>query len=123
MLPKKNRTDKKTVEKIFQKGTFMGSTNLVLKYVKENNQEIPQISFIAPKGVAKKAVNRNQLRRRGYSILKKYIAYFPSGFSGTFIFGKNSLMLFGGEKTKIKNPNQNLENEIKIILKRLHYIK
>ena len=94
MLPKKNRADKKTVDKIFKKGVFVGSTNLILKYINENNQNEPQISFIAPKGVAKRAVDRNSLKRRGYLILQKYIQYFPLGFSGAFVFGKNSLILY-----------------------------
>ncbi len=123
MLSKKNRTDKKAVEKIFKKGVFLGSDNLILKYTKEDSQNKPQISFIAPKGVAKKAVDRNKLRRRGYSILRKYMQHFPLSFSGAFVFGKNSVALFGGRKNKIKNPSQDLEKEIIIILKRLHYLK
>jgi len=32
MLPKKNRADKKTIEKIFKKSIFIGSHSLNLKY-------------------------------------------------------------------------------------------
>lgn len=122
MLSKKNRTDKKTVDNIFKKGTFVGSANLVLKYIKENNGEIPQISFIAPKGVAKKAVDRNKLRRRGYAVISKYIQYFPVGFSGAFVFGKNSLILFGGRKKTNYDPILDLEKEIKFILKKINLL-
>ena len=122
MLPKKNRADKKVVEKIFKKGVFSGSGSLVLKYLKENNTNIPQISFIAPKGIAKKAVDRNKLRRRGYAILKKYFHLFPVGFCGAFVFGKNSIPLFGGRKNKNNNPTENLEKEIKTILKKIKFL-
>ena len=121
MLPKKNRADKKMVEKIFKKGFFIASGSIVLKYIRENNNNLPHISFIAPKGIAKKAVDRNRLRRVGYSIVKKYLHLFPVGFVGAFVFGKNSLILFSGRKNKTSNPRLNLENEIKSILKKARF--
>ena len=118
MLPKKNRADKKLVEKIFQEGKFINSPNLTLKFIKEKIL-VPQISFITPKSVSKKAVERNLLRRQGYFILKKYFHKFPVGFSGVFIFGKKSMEFFGGRKNKKRNPIKNLEDEIKNILNKI----
>lgn len=123
MLSKKNRADKKTIDNIFKKGTFVGSANLVLKYIKENKGETAHISFIAPKSVAKKAVDRNRLRRRGYFVLLKYIKYFPAGFSGAFIFGKNSLVLFGGRKKEKYNPILDLDKEVNSVLKRIKILQ
>jgi len=88
MLLKKNRADRKAVEKIFKEGKFLNSPNLTFKFIKNNNISLPQISFIAPKSVAKLAVKRNLLRRRGYSVLKKYINQFPASILGVFVFKK-----------------------------------
>ncbi len=67
----------------------------------------PQISFVAPKSVAKLAVSRNSLRRKGYRALGEYISLFPAGTHGVFIFKKSSIEL------------EEIENEIKAILKKL----
>ena len=94
MLPKKNRADTNEVGRIFKacppngrEGVFLNSPNLTFKFFKNNNKEV-KISFIAPKNIAKLAVKRNLLRRRGYSALKNYISLFPSGITGVFIFKK-----------------------------------
>ncbi|MEK7572736.1 MAG: ribonuclease P protein component [Patescibacteria group bacterium] len=108
MLPKKNRAGKKAVEKIFKDGIFIDSNNLNLKYILENNATPPQISFIVPKTIEKKAVRRNYLRRCGYIILKKYFNKIPNGFLGVFIF------------KKYQNNILTLENEIKIILNKIY---
>ena len=104
MLPKKNRADRKDVDKIFKDGKFLNSSSLTFKFILNKNFDIPRISFIAPKSVAKLAVRRNFLRRHGYSVLKKYSKDFPLGLVGAFIFKK-------GETDSII-----LENEIKNIL-------
>ena len=87
MLSKKNRATTKEVERIFKEGRFVVSSNLTFKYFKNDRKSI-KISFIAPKNVAKLAVKRNLLRRRGYSALKKYIDLFPAGTIGVFVFKK-----------------------------------
>ena len=115
MLPKKNRVDKKTIKKIFEKGKTLNSLNLTLKFIiTQNNKK--QINFITPKKISKKVVLRNLLRRRGYFVLKKYFRNFPNGFLAIFIFGKKSIKIFGLKKNKKYNPILNLENEIKKIL-------
>jgi len=119
MLPKKNRADKKTIEKIFKEGRFVSSSNLTLKFIK-GNKDIKQISFITPKTASKKAVVRNLLRRRGYSVLKRYFKDIPSGFVGAIVFGKKSTSVFAGIKNKNYNPISNLENEIKNILNKIN---
>ncbi len=107
MFPKKNRADKKTIEKIFKEGKFVNSPNLTLKFIKTFNNK-KQISFITPKTLSKKSVVRNSLRRRGYIILKKYFNTFPAGFFGVFIFRKrqDNILI--------------LENEIKSILNKIN---
>ena len=119
MLPKKNRADRKTVEKVFKEGRFVNSPNLSFKY-KLIAGLSPTISFTAPKTACKRAVGRNLLRRRGYAVLKKCFDQLPSSLVGVFVFGKKSLEVFGGKKTKSYNPILNLENEIKNILSKIH---
>ena len=106
MLPKKNRADKKDIDLLFKEVKFVNFPNLTFKYSLTSDKE-KKISFIAPKSVAKLAVKRNLLRRRGYSVLKKYLDQFPSGLLGIFVFKKYQ------EDALI------LENEIKTILKNL----
>ena len=110
MLSKQNRADKKQIKQIFKEGRFLNSPNLTFKYIKNSSQLLlpTQISFIAPKSVAKLAVKRNLLRRRGYAALKKYFNQFPSGLKGAFIFKKpiNSIL--------------EIENEIKTILYKIN---
>jgi len=117
MLPKKNRVDKKAVEKIFSVGKFVNSTNISLKFfTTPKGKELPKISFIVPKSVSKKAITRNLMRRRGYAVIKKYMNDIPLGFVGVFVFNKKSGNLFEIKKTGDKNPVFLLENEIKTIL-------
>jgi RNase P protein component len=107
MLSKKNRADKRTVERIFKGGKFINSLSLTFKFL-ISPESGRKVSFIAPKSVSPKAVKRNYLRRCGYSILEKYIKQFPSGLMGVFIF------------KKYQDNVSILENEIKTILHKIH---
>lgn len=107
MLPKKNRAGTKEVELIFKEGKFIASFGLTFRYFKSHNKEV-KISFIAPKSVAKLAVKRNLLRRRGYSALEKQIKLFPAGILGVFVFKKYQADVLI------------IENEIKNILSKIN---
>ncbi|OGI68096.1 hypothetical protein A2738_02835 [Candidatus Nomurabacteria bacterium RIFCSPHIGHO2_01_FULL_42_15] len=114
MLPKKNRVTTKEVEKIFkvcppngEEGKFVVSPNLTFKYFKNDDRE-KKISFLAPKNVAKLAVQRNFLRRRGYLALQKTIDQFPAGVRGVFIF------------KRYQDDVLVLENEIKNTLSKIN---
>ena len=120
MLPKKNRLDKKLFELVLQKGKFVNSPNLSLKFLKEKNLILPRISFVVPKTITKSAVKRNFLRRRGYSILNKYINNIPNTLMGIVFFGKNSFEIFSGKKDKKNDSIKNLENEIKYIVSKIN---
>jgi ribonuclease P protein component len=120
MLPKKNKADKKAIEKIFKEGKFVNSPNLTLKFVILKEKALtPRVSFITPKIVSKKAVCRNLLRRRGYFVVKNYISHLPKGFIGAIVFGKKSTTLFGGRKNKVRNPTKALEEEVKMVLNKI----
>jgi ribonuclease P protein component len=89
MLPKKNRLDTKTVEKVFTMGAFVNSPNLTLRFLKKRETQQARISVIVPKSTAKKATERNLLRRRGYAALSGMLSKFPVGFTGVLVFKKS----------------------------------
>jgi ribonuclease P protein component len=107
MLTKKNRAATKEIEAIFKRGSSLSSPNLNFRFLKNNDKNL-KISFIAPKSLAKLAVKRNLLRRRGYSALKKHISEFPLGIMGAFVFKKH------------QDDISILENEIKTILAKIN---
>ena len=107
MLPKKNRADTNEIDRIFKEGSSLNSPSLTFRYLK-NAGATTNISFIAPKSVAKLAVKRNLLRRLGYNAIEKHINRFPPLLTGVFIFKKyNDDVLI-------------LENEIKNILSKIN---
>jgi len=116
MLPKKNRVSTKEVDLIFKQGKFINSPNLTFKFVKTLNLGV-KISFLAPKNVAKLAVKRNLLRRRGYAALEKYLDQFPAGIIGVFIFKK-----YQASPVRLQPRDDILiiENEIKNILAKIN---
>ena len=106
MLKKENRVDKSSIDRIFKEGRFVGSPNLTFKYILSPNLKSSRISFIAPKSVAKLAVKRNYLRRRGYDVLKK--VSIPPSLIGVFIFKKIILSI------------PELEDEVKKIFSKIN---
>ena len=106
MLPKKNRVDTKTVEKIFKGGKTLFSTSFAFKYIKTPNKK-PRVSVLSPKNIAKSAVKRNLLRRRGYIALEKYINQFPAGIAGVVLF------------KKYQDNISIIQNEIKTVLTKI----
>ena len=106
MLPKTKRADKKTIDRIFSGGKFINSPTLNFKYILAGTGPA-RVSFIAPKSVAKLAVERNRLRRRGYNALKNSLAGLPPGFCGVFIF------------KKYENDNGKIEKDIETILSKI----
>ena len=120
MLTKHSRATTKVVEQIFQKGRFVNSPNLTLKYIFNPDSKTVQVSCVAPKTVAKNAVKRNLLRRRGYRALEKYMKNFPAGIQAALVFGKNGLSVFGGSKTSTHDPITTLQKEIEIILHKIN---
>ncbi|OGI63198.1 hypothetical protein A2818_00100 [Candidatus Nomurabacteria bacterium RIFCSPHIGHO2_01_FULL_40_12] len=108
MLSKKNRADKKVIGEIFKEGRFLNSPNLTFKFILNRDSSIPRLSFITPKNIAKFAVKRNLLRRRGYAALRKHIKQFPVRIKGVFIF------------KKYQSDVSILEDEIKNILNKIN---
>ena len=117
MLPKKNRVDKKTVEKIFKEGKFLNTPNLTFKFILKQPSSVSRISFIVPKSISKLAVKRNLLRRRGYDALGKNLDQFPTGILGVFILKKYQASPIG---LRPRDDISIIENEIKNILSKIN---
>ncbi|MGH7249448.1 MAG: ribonuclease P protein component [Minisyncoccia bacterium] len=109
MLPKKNRADKKSLQKIFKESRAINTHSLNFRFVliKENHTP-PRISFIVSKNTAKKATKRNFLRRVGYAALKNNLNNFPKGLIGAAIFKKS------------EENTETLQKEIKNILLKIN---
>lgn len=69
MISKKRRLNKDLFNKVFKQGSMIHSPVFVFKFIK-NPENKGLFSFVAPKSVAKTAVKRNSLRRKGYNYLK-----------------------------------------------------
>jgi len=68
------------------KGSIVSGSFFVLHYIK---QESPQYVFVAPKKIAKTAVLRNSLRRKGYNTIRQYDL---KSCAGIFFFKKEALV-------------------------------
>jgi ribonuclease P protein component len=108
MTPKKNRPSTRTIKKIFAEGRFLSTPHFTFKFILTNSPNPPQVSFIAPKSVAKHAVKRNFLRRLGYAALKNHTRKLPKGILGAFVF-----------KRYEENVSQ-IEDEIKKVIDKMH---
>ena len=95
------------MEAAFKTGRSVHSPTLTFKFVLNKSDLPPKISFVVPKSVAKLAVKRNFLRRRGYQALFPYFKHFPQGIFGVFLF------------KKAEDSIPTIEEEIKNILKKL----
>jgi ribonuclease P protein component len=116
MIPKKNRTTQKIIDLIFKQGKFINSQNISLKFFLNKESPIVRTSFVVPKNIVKSAVKRNMLRRRGYQVISKYLNDLPVGFSGAFIFGKNSKDIFGSRGVNKEKAFENLDKEVGYIV-------
>lgn len=73
------------------------------------NQNNPQYSVVAPKSVAKLAVDRNKLRRRGYNAIRSFSP-------------KSGLGIFFYKKGAAKAEYAEIREDIGLLLKKAHVI-
>ena len=92
MLPSSQRIHRRDFKDIFKKGRFWQSSNLSLVTLKKEDPTLnkSKFAFSASKNVAKKAVARNKLRRRGYSAIRNLMTRVKPSFLAVFIFKKGS---------------------------------
>lgn len=85
MFLKNKKVTKKLFSQIMKEGFVVSTSLFVFKFLKNSNNA--QYAFVVSKAVAKKAILRNKLRRRGYSALRQ----FPVNNSqGIFFYKKNN---------------------------------
>lgn len=113
MLPQKKRVERTIFPETLQRGKSGYSPFLNLKCIKRDDAEESKFSFVVSKAVAKKAVQRNLLRRRGYSIIKDNQAKIRDSFTCIFFFKKESNALSFKE----------LEKDILFLLKKADVLK
>lgn len=106
MLPKKNRVNKNTFMAIMDKGSITSGSFFVFRYIK---QDFPSFAFVAPKKLAKTAIKRNSLRRKGYNIIRLYDLKPAAG-------------IFFYKKEGITASIPEIKKDIEYILKKTHII-
>lgn len=107
MISKQNRVNKGLFDKIFKEGAFIHSPIFMFKYVK-NLENKGFFSFVVPKTVAKSAVKRNALRRKGYNSLRNIGIL--KGVSGVFFYKKGTS---GATLPEINGSIEEILNKIK----------
>jgi len=100
-LPKKNRISKELFRELFPKGRGAHSRVVLLKIVPINEKDT-RFAFVVPSKTAKKAVDRNKLKRRARYITAKLLPFIKTGVAVIVFFKK------GAEKLNFKE----LEKEI-----------
>lgn len=90
-----------------KKGTTLSGSFFVFKYI--FNLDLPRYTFVVPKKVSSKAVERNKLKRRGLNVIRP------------FLF-KNSMGIFFYKKTSIKASSQEIKEDIYSLLKKAKII-
>ena len=78
MLQKKKRVTKELFQTVIKSGNTISGSFFMFRYIKQTQ---PQYAFVASKKVAKRAFDRNKLRRYGYNTiracsLKNYVGIF-----------------------------------------------
>ncbi len=91
---------------ILKKGKVYHSPHLSFRVYKISPKEAPAFSFVVSKKVARLAVSRNVLKRRGRSVIQKIKERIQNHCVGAFFFKK------GAEKLSFKE----LEEEVVFLL-------
>ena len=107
MAIKAQKVTRKLFAVVLDQGKKYHSTHLSFK-ICTTSEKIPIVSFVVSKKIAKQAVSRNFLKRRGRSIVKKLAYTNTKPFLGVFFFKKGSENL----------SFQELEEEIMLLLRK-----
>lgn len=105
MLPRDRRIQKKDFSYILKNAKRINSphfTLFTLKDLKVADQK-SRFAFSVSKKVAKQAVLRNKLRRRGYSVISMYLKNIQNNQYFIFVFKK------GAENTTFKSLKKEIE--------------
>ena len=103
MLPRRKRVGKQPFQAIFKEGTTFHSPHLLLKVIEGG--EGGRFSVATGKNSARKAAERNKMRRRGYALLLKQLPVWPKHARGVLFIKKDA-------------PLRRMEEELTLLLKR-----
>jgi len=107
MLPKNNRLKKrKDFQKVMRRGKGLREDFLFLKFLK-NNLKVVRVGFIVSQKIAKKATQRNKIKRRLREGLREKLAQIKKGYDLIFIAQK------GIEKKKFSEIKEKIDQLLK----------
>lgn len=85
MLPRENRLNqKKDFQRVFQKGKGLRENLLTFKWA-PNNLKVSRFGFIVSKKISKKAIVRNQIKRRLREKVRIELPRLKKGIDGVII--------------------------------------
>lgn len=114
MLPKKRRIPRSLFPQTINGSYFFNSKSLNLRVYKSADEKKPsKVSFITSKKVSSKAVERNLVRRRGYSIFKPLMENIKPSL----------LLIFALKKEVISVTFEDLKAEINDLLRKAEAFK
>jgi len=93
MLPKNKRISKDLFAELLKKGVVLHSPLFSFRVMKEGVREL-HVSFVVSKKTAASAVDRNKMKRRGYSAVRNILKTAPvkTPFVGAFFCKKGALV-------------------------------
>jgi len=103
MLPQKHRINKEMFKNIFPSGKNVHSGLISLKIANKEDKNT-RVAFVVSAKTAKKAVDRNKLKRRARYIVAKFLPSFKHGAVVIFFFKK------GSEKLNFKELEKEMAN-------------
>jgi ribonuclease P protein component len=91
MIPQDRRISRKEFNEFLKKSRSIYSENASLSVYQEKKEVFPsRFAFVVSKKIAKKAVERNKIRRHGYAVIQKNIEYIKPNAICIFFFKKGS---------------------------------
>lgn len=101
MLPRWHRlTSEKDIKRVFRKGAVFFSPYLVLKKVASGKPGASRFAVVVSQKLAKKATQRNRIRRVIYEIIRLKLAKIKNGSDCIIIPKKTEKVANFSEKTK-----------------------
>ncbi len=105
MIPKKKRVTKDVFLSLMKDGKVISSPLFSLRFMAYGG---PRYACVVPKGVEKRAVKRNSLRRKGYNVLRT-LSLPPI----------TAIFFFKNEASKA--TTQDIKNDMDALLRKVRY--
>lgn len=116
MLPKKRKIRRLLFSLILLKNRSFKSENLMLLVNRTNKKDKTKFSVVVSKKVARKASDRNLIKRKGFNVIKNEIANIKNGFLCVLFFKKD---VRGISYNEIKSEILSLFKKADILVKHI----